>query len=31
MKLLELRQEKEKKERLEKSSVKGKMTYQNYD
>ena len=31
MKLLELKKEKKKKERLEKSSVKAKMTYQDYD
>jgi len=31
LKLLELKKEKKKKERLEKSSVKAKMTYQDYD
>ena len=31
LKLLELKKEKRKKERLEKSSVKAKMTYQDYD
>ena len=29
--MLELKKEKRKKERLEKSSVKAKMTYQDYD